>query len=131
MENKHPIITIHGKFGFGLVGKTILRLLYRTSDKTLGTKDLMRILRPEQVDGEQEQKAYEEIQAGVEKLLGARLVTGKWVVESERVFFDKLHLTSKGLIEAIQMRNRERDGEEVDFIIMDVPRPRRDKVLPS
>jgi hypothetical protein len=124
MKNEHPIITVPGEFG--LAGKDILRRLYTSKDKTLGTKNLMRILRPQQIEGEQEQKAYEEIQDAVEDLLMAGLVTGKKVVESGRVMFEKLNLTPKGIRKAIRVRKL-----EPNFIIMDVSRPRRDKVLPS
>jgi hypothetical protein len=65
MENKDPVkLTIDTKFG--LAGKAILRCLYGSQDRTLGTKELMKILRPQQIEGEQEQQAYEEIQAAVE-----------------------------------------------------------------
>ena len=83
----------------------------------------MRILRPQQIEGEQDQQAYEEIQVAVEKLIAAKLITGKRVPESERVFFDKLHLTRKGEIEAIRRK------DTPDYIVVNSPRPQRDEVL--
>jgi hypothetical protein len=112
MENEFPRIPVHGKFG--LTCKAILRCLYKRQDGTTGTKDLMKVLRPEQ-----RQKAYEEIQTAVEKLLAAKLVTGKRAVEPGRVFFNKLCLTPKGEIEVIQQRKLP------DYIVLDMPRPRR------
>jgi hypothetical protein len=54
---KEPIaVNISGKFG--VAGKAILLYLYRRPDGTIGTKELMKILKPDQCEGEQEQKAY-------------------------------------------------------------------------
>jgi hypothetical protein len=115
METERQVFDISGPLG--IVGKAVLGCLYKHANGTIGTKDLMKILRPSQNEVGQEQKAYEEIQGAIEKLLLARLVTGKRVPESEKVYHIKLRLTPKGEVEALRQRDLP------DTLVVDLPRP--------
>lgn len=104
MEDNHFEVDIPGKFS--PVVESILGYFYSHPDGNIGTADLTRILRPGQSTTEQQQKAIDEIQDGIETLVVAKLVRGKRVSDSGNVQYVKLRLTKTGEREAIKEQRR-------------------------
>jgi|SRR5713101_2369264 len=119
MANEHSVILVPGKFS--ATEQAILSCLYERCDGADGTRELMKVLYPDQSTAEQQQQAYEETQRGIENLIVARLIRGKRVPESGNVYHHKLRLTAKGEEEAIKEKHRAK------VIISHIPRPQRNK----
>jgi hypothetical protein len=103
MEDKIEI-DLPGKFN--PEEEAILEYLYVNPAKTVGTRSLIKALKPEKSSAEQQQYTYEEIQSAIETLIAEELARGKRVAVAGRVCFEKLRLTQKGEVTAIKERKR-------------------------
>jgi hypothetical protein len=110
-------IAIPGKYSD--IEETILIYMYEHPWE-LGTSSLVLALRPG-LQGEEQRKAWEEIQYGIETLVENRLAKGKRLLLNNLIQFSSLVLTPKGEAEAITVKRR----LKTVVLIHDVPRPNR------
>jgi hypothetical protein len=104
MENDHLEVNVLGKFS--PVEEAILDHFRAHPDENIGTADLTRILKPADSTSERQQKAFDEIQDGIEALVVRKLVRGRRVSESGKVQYVGLRLTKKGESGAIKEHRR-------------------------
>jgi hypothetical protein len=94
---------------FSATEEAILAHLYAHPEE-IGAKGLASILKPE------EQESWKDIEEGIKTLIAARLVRGKRVSDSQSVWHEKLHLTTKGEVEAIKQERRQGITLSIEFI---------------
>jgi hypothetical protein len=116
-------LTLPGSKGkYSEIEEAILKYLYEHPDWSIGTMSLVQALKSE-VKDEESEKAFSDIQYGVETLIADKLIKGKRVLASQVIQFVQLELTPKGEAEAILQKRR---VGEIN-IISSIPRPPREK----
>lgn len=122
MEEERALTLPGSKGKYSEIEEAILKYLYEHPDWSIGTMSLVQALKSE-VKDEESEKAFSDIQYGVETLIADKLIKGKRVLASQVIQFVQLELTPKGEAEAILQKRR---VGEIN-IISSIPRPPREK----
>lgn len=104
MENKDFVLDVPGKFS--VTEEAILIYLCEHPNESIGTRDLIEKLKPEDSTADKQRQTFDEIQYGIETLVAARLVRGKRLSASGKVQYVQVRLTPEGEAEALTQQRR-------------------------